>query len=59
MTNRYMELILKYQETLKRDLTLEEIQLIKWIVAKEFNVDGLLMPRPSSTSLDMPEMATS
>lgn len=37
MANRYIELIDKYQSTLERDLTLEEIQFVKWIVAKEFN----------------------
>jgi hypothetical protein len=37
MANRYIELIDKYQSMLERDLTLEEIQFVKWIVAKEFN----------------------
>lgn len=37
MANRYIELIDKYQSMLERDLTIEEIQFIKWIVAKEFN----------------------
>lgn len=37
MANRYIELIDKYQSMLGRDLTLDEIQFVKWIVAKEFN----------------------
>ncbi|MBT2685373.1 MULTISPECIES: hypothetical protein [unclassified Bacillus (in: firmicutes)] len=37
MANRYIELIDKYQSMLDRDLTIEEIQFVKWVVAKEFN----------------------
>lgn len=42
MANRYMELIYVYQSMLKRELTIDEIQFIKWIVAKEFDHQGIL-----------------
>jgi hypothetical protein len=37
MADRYIELIYSYQTMLQRELTIEEIQFVKWIVAKEFN----------------------
>jgi enoyl reductase-like protein len=37
MADRYIELIYNYQSILQRDLTIDEIQFIKGIVAKEFN----------------------
>jgi hypothetical protein len=37
MADRYIELICEFQDELQRELTLEEIQMIKRIVAKEFN----------------------
>jgi hypothetical protein len=37
MADRYIELIYNYQSILQRDLTIDEIQFIKWLVAKEFN----------------------
>jgi len=37
MADRYIELIYSYQSMLQRELTIEEIQFVKWIVAKEFN----------------------
>ncbi|MBP2240386.1 hypothetical protein J2Z40_000941 [Cytobacillus eiseniae] len=36
MTDRYIELVYSVQADLKRNLTLEEIQHIKGIVAREF-----------------------
>ncbi|MGG0719997.1 hypothetical protein ABE096_20815 [Robertmurraya massiliosenegalensis] len=36
MVERYIELVLMYEEKLRRKLTLDEIQQIKSIVAKEF-----------------------
>lgn len=36
LADRYIELILDVQKELKRELFFDEIQLIKWMVAKEF-----------------------
>lgn len=36
LANRYMELIVHYQAELKRELSVEEIQYIKTVVAKEY-----------------------
>lgn len=50
MANRYIELIFLYEEQLKRKLTLDEIQQIKGIVAKEFDQAG--QTSPASVCLD-------
>ena len=45
MADRYIELISSCQSTLKRELTLEEIEVIKCIVAKEYDYEGKLTPK--------------
>ncbi|RDI40017.1 hypothetical protein [Falsibacillus pallidus] len=36
MADRYIDLVLQFQSRLKRELTIQEIEFIKWMVAQEF-----------------------